>query len=104
MGVGKEFVTPFFTVFSCMYIGIPVVTTTPVPSGAIISTSTSTSLTPKPTAAAETTGEKVILNSYIRTSPRFFIIQGRLPCDHSFILFAGHGRSHWQSCCWLVGV
>ena len=52
MGVGKQFVAPFFTVFTCMYVPIPVVTAASVPS----ETSTSTSLTPKPTAAAETTG------------------------------------------------
>ena len=64
MGVRKQFVTPFFTVFTCMYIGIPVVTTAPVPSRAIISTSTSTSLKPKPTAAAETTGERSDLKQH----------------------------------------
>lgn len=99
MGVGKQFVAPFFTVFTCIYVPIPVVTAAPVPS----EMSTSTSLTPKPTAAAETTGERSELKQ-LRTSTRFFIIQGKFPCDHSFKLFAGHGRSHWQSCCWLVGM
>ena len=44
---------------------IPVVTAVPVSFGTIISTATSTSLSQRPSASAETAGEQSVVSSYV---------------------------------------